>query len=110
MAGLVAFEFGVSEVGEPLGGQRVVGEAGVGDEGRGELADQVAESGAVEAEQASGPDQEVERIGQRPPVEGGRAGWDAPAAVGAPGGGEAEYRPVVQAQEVPSGSAGGSVP
>lgn len=60
VAGLVAFEFRVGEVGEQGGGEGRVVEAGVGGEGGGEFAEEMAEGGAVEPEQAAGPDQEIE--------------------------------------------------
>lgn len=103
MARLVAFEFRVGEVGEPGGGEGRVVEAGVGGEGGGELADEVAEGGAVELEEATGPDQEVEGVGHGPALVGDRVGGDVPAAVGASPGTEREGRAVVQAQCVETG-------
>lgn len=67
MPGLVAFELGVVEVGEDVGGERGVGDAGVGGEGGAELADEVAEGRAVEAEEGAGADEEGVRV-----PEGGR--------------------------------------
>lgn len=67
MAGLVPFERGVVEVCEDVGGEGVVVEAGVGGEGGAELADEVAEGAAVETEEGTGADQELERV-----PEGGR--------------------------------------
>lgn len=68
MAGLMAFEGGVIEVGEDVGGECSVVEPGVGGEGGAELADEVTEGGSVEAEEGAGPDEEGVRVS-----EGGRA-------------------------------------
>lgn len=66
MPGLVAFESGVVEAGQFGGGQRGRVEAGVGGEGAGEFAQDVAERVAVEPQQRPGPHQEVQRITERP--------------------------------------------
>lgn len=73
MSGLVAFEVGVVQVGEDVGGERVVVEARVGGEGGAELVDEVAEGGAVEAQEGAGPDEEVVGVpvGDRGPGGGG---------------------------------------
>lgn len=67
MTGLVAFEEGVVEVGEYVGGERGVVDPGVGGKGGAELADEVAEGGSVEAEESTGADEEGVRV-----PEGGR--------------------------------------
>lgn len=118
VAGLVAFEGGVVEVGEDVGGECGVVESGVGGEGGAELADEVTEGGSVEPQEVPGPDEEGVRIlecGRAP--EGarhdrccrcGRRGWrwgqddrvrgDVPTAVRAAPGAEAEAAAVVEGQ------------
>ncbi len=86
MTGLVAFELRVGEVGQLVRGEGRVVEAGVGGEGGGEFADEVAEGGAVEPEETAGADKEVEGVGQGPAFVGDRVGGDAPAPVERRGG------------------------
>lgn len=118
MAGLVAFEGGVVEVGEYVGGERVVVDAGIGGEGGAELADEVAESGSVEAEEGAGADEEGVRVpeggrrlraGRRRRGEGDGLGGDVPAAVRPAAGPEAEAAAVVEGQgpRVAGGGRGG---
>lgn len=65
MARLVSFERCVVEVGEYVGGQGVVVEAGVGGEGGAQLSDQVTEGLSVEPEEGAGADEELVRVPER---------------------------------------------
>lgn len=87
----MSFEFRVVEVGQLGDGERAVVEAGVGGERGGELADEVAEGGAVEPEETAGAGEEEQRVAE------GDAGGDA-----VPG------RPVCSAGASGPGAAGGS--
>ena len=59
----MAFQLGVSEVGEPGGGQCGVVEACVRRECGGQFPDDVPEGGTVEAEGGAGAGEEVEGVG-----------------------------------------------
>lgn len=106
MAGLVAFERGVVQVGEFGGAERGGVEAGVGGEGGGQLADEMAGGVAGQAQHGVvGMGEEVEGVG----VRGDRIGVDAPVAVGAATGAEAVDEGVGDREAV-SGVPSGAVP
>lgn len=115
MAGLVSFELRVVELGESGGGEGGVIQPGIGGERGGDLSDEVAEGGSVEAEQAPGAGEELQRItegngpgaavlagpGRSVPIAcAHRVGGDVPAAVDASSGSEAQRCAVVQREGV----------
>lgn len=104
MAGLVAFELGVVQIGEfGCGGAGVV-KAGVGGEGRAEFAQEVAEGVALDGEGGvvAVPD-EVEGVAGG----GDRGGVDTPAAVRPAAGVEAVGDVRGEREPVGAGSGGG---
>ena len=62
MSRLVSFELGVRELGELRRGECRVVEAGIGREGGGELADEVAERGTVETEKTAASGEESQGV------------------------------------------------
>ncbi len=60
----MALQLRVVERGELLGGERGVVEPGVGGQGPGQLADEVAQRRAVEPEEAPGPGEEGQRVAE----------------------------------------------
>ncbi len=103
VAGLVALQFGVTEVGQFGHRTGVAVEAGV--RGERQFTDHVAERRAVDLQRAAGPGEEAERVGEGArlsPVlgEGERGGVDAPAVVRGAAGAEGEAAAGVEAQGV----------